>query len=123
MRGVLGTMTDELANEVARISVRLLDEAYMVWLAAEGECEEALRGWSVETSRVGAEAYCKYRAALDREEAAARDLQKLHEVAQLYPGASHRRRTRRRSTTSDDQRAFSKDVEPRTNSRTVGQAR
>jgi hypothetical protein len=85
MRGVLGTMTDELANEVARISVRLLDEAYMVWLAAEGECEEALRGWSVETSRVGAEAYCKYRAALDREEAAARDLQKLHEVAQLYP--------------------------------------
>ena len=82
MRGVVGTMTEELAQEVARIGVRLLDEAYMVWLAAEGACEEALRGWSAETSRVGAEAYCKYRAALDREEAAARDLQKLHEVAQ-----------------------------------------
>jgi hypothetical protein len=82
MRGVLGTMTDELADEVGRISVRLLDDAYMAWRAAEGECEEALRGWSTGTSRVGAEAYSMYRAALDREEAAARDLQKLHEVAQ-----------------------------------------
>ena len=85
MRGVLGTMTDELANEVGRISVRLLDDAYMVWRAAEGECEEALRGWTTGTSRIGAEAYSMYRAALDREEAAARDLQKLHEVAQSYP--------------------------------------
>jgi hypothetical protein len=85
MRGVLGTMTDELADEVGRISVRLLDDAYMAWRAAEGECEEALRRWSTGTSRVGAEAYSMYRAALDREEAAARDLQKLHEVAQSYP--------------------------------------
>ena len=75
-------MTEELAYEVARIGVRLLDEAYMMWWAAESECEEALRGWSAGTSPVGAEAYWTYRAALDREEAAARDLQKLHEVAQ-----------------------------------------
>jgi hypothetical protein len=81
MRGVLGTMTEEIAHEVARISVRLLDEAYMVWWEAESECEEALRGWSAGTSRGGAEAYWTYRAALEREEAAARDLQKLHEVA------------------------------------------
>ena len=85
MRGVQGTMTEELAHEVARIGVRLLDEAYMVWCAAESECEKALRGWSVGTSAAGAEAYCTYRAALDREEAAARDLQKLYEVAQSYP--------------------------------------
>ena len=85
MRGVLGTMTDEPAEEVARISVRLLDDAYMVWRAAEGECEEALSGWSAETSRVCAEAYSMYRAALDREEAAARDLQRLHEVVRACP--------------------------------------
>jgi hypothetical protein len=82
MRGVVGTMTEELAQEVARIGVRLLDEAYMAWCAAERDCEEALRGWSVGAPCRGAEAYCTYRAALDREEAAARDLQKLHEVAQ-----------------------------------------
>lgn len=75
-------MTEELAYEVARIGVRLLDEAYMAWCTAERACEEALRGWSVGTPRGGADAYCTYRAALDREEAAARDLQKLHEVAQ-----------------------------------------
>jgi hypothetical protein len=75
-------MTEELAQEVARIGVRLLDEAYMAWCAAELDCAEALRGWSVGTPRGGAEAYCTYAAALDREEAAARDLQKLHEVAQ-----------------------------------------
>jgi hypothetical protein len=85
MRGVLGTMTDELADEVARISVRLLDDAYMAWRAAEGECEEALRGWSAGTSRDCTEAYSMYRAALDREEAAARDLQRLHEVARACP--------------------------------------
>ena len=78
-------MTDELADEVARISVRLLDDAYMAWRAAEGECEEALCRWCAGASRDGAEAYSMYRAALDREEAAARDLQKLHEVAQSYP--------------------------------------
>ncbi|MGZ4179282.1 MAG: hypothetical protein ACXVUL_01155 [Solirubrobacteraceae bacterium] len=85
MRGKVGTMTEELAHEVARIGVRLLDEAYMAWCAAESECEEALRGWSAGTKRGGAEAYSRYRAALDREEAAARDLQKLYEVAQSYP--------------------------------------
>ena len=75
-------MTEELGNEIARIGVRLLDEAYMVWCAAESECEKALCGWSAGTNRGGGEAYWTYRAALDREEAAARDLQKLHEVAQ-----------------------------------------
>jgi hypothetical protein len=85
MRGVLGMMTDEVAYDLARIGVRLLDGAYMMWWAAEMECEEALRGWSAGTKRGGAEAYSRYRAALDREEAAARDLQKLHEVAQSYP--------------------------------------
>jgi hypothetical protein len=75
-------MTEELGHDVARIGVRLLDEAYMVWCAAESECEQALRGWSEGTNRASWEAYSRYRAALDREEAAARDLQKLHEVAQ-----------------------------------------
>ena len=71
-------MTVEHANEVAKIGVRLLDDAQMVWLAAERECDQALRHW-LATSRQCA--YAAYRAALDREEAAARDLQRLWEPA------------------------------------------
>lgn len=78
-------MTDEFVYDLARIGVRLLNQAYMMWWAAERECEEALRGWSAGTKRGGAEAYSRYRVALDREEAAARDLQKLHEVTQSCP--------------------------------------
>ena len=70
-------MTVEHANEVAKIGVRLLDDAQMVWLAAERECDQALRHWRA-TSRQSA--YTAYRAALDREEAAARELQRLWEL-------------------------------------------
>ena len=75
-------MTGKLGHEVAEIGVRLLDDAYMAWFAAESECEQALRAWFDGTSRNRAEAYFAYRAALDREEAAARDLQRLGELAQ-----------------------------------------
>ena len=75
-------MTEKLGREVAEIGVRLLDDAYMAWLAAESECEQALRGWFDGTSGNRAEAYFAYRAALDREEAAAHDLQRLGMLAQ-----------------------------------------
>jgi hypothetical protein len=75
-------MTQETASEVAEIGVRLLDEAYMTWCAAESECEQALHAWFTGASRNRTEAYCAYRAALDREEAAARDLEKLQQLAQ-----------------------------------------
>lgn len=68
--------TDEL--DVTAIGIRLLDDAYMAWRAAEGECEEALQSW---LDRAHARAYPAYRAALEREEAAARDLQRLSEIA------------------------------------------
>jgi hypothetical protein len=64
-------------TEVAKIGVRLIDGAYMAWLVAERECDQALRAWQEE--RPGA--YWGYRAALDREEAAARDLERLSELA------------------------------------------
>jgi hypothetical protein len=67
----------KLECEIAEIGVRLIDGAYMAWLVAERECEQALREWQEE--RPGA--YWGYRAALDREEAAAHDLQRLAELA------------------------------------------
>lgn len=70
-------------RDVAAIGIRLLDDAYAAWAAAEGECECALRAWQ-ESHRPPA-AYPAYRAALDREEAAARDLERLTEIAASYP--------------------------------------
>jgi hypothetical protein len=67
----------KLDCDLAQIGVRLIDGAYMAWLVAERECDQALRAWQEE--RPGA--YWSYRAALDREDAAARDLQRLAELA------------------------------------------
>ncbi len=70
-------MTQNAEIAVAEIGVRLLDDAYMAWFAAESESEQALRSWSEGGSGKRTTAYLAYSAALDREEAAARDLQRL----------------------------------------------
>jgi hypothetical protein len=64
-------------RDLAEIGIRLVDDAYMTWFAAARECERALRAWQ----RAEPRAYWAYRAALDREEAAARDLERLSELA------------------------------------------
>jgi len=71
-----------LDRELAVIGLRLLDDAHAAWAAAESECEAALRDW-LDSHRQAA-AYPAYRAALDREEAAARDLERLTEIASAY---------------------------------------
>jgi hypothetical protein len=66
-------------HPVAEIGMRLLDGAHAAWLAAELECEHALEVWSEGPRGDG---YLSYLAALEREEAAAGDLQRLWKVAQ-----------------------------------------
>ena len=68
-------------HELAEIGMRLLDEAHMAWQWAELECEAALHAWYEGSPRTSAAGYLSYRAALDREEAAAHDLQRLWELA------------------------------------------
>ena len=70
-------MMDETNTDVAAIGVRLLDDAYLAWFSAEDETERALRAWSDGSGSTRAMSYAAYRAALDREEAAARDLERL----------------------------------------------
>ncbi len=75
-------MTCTADQETAEIGVRLLDDAHIVWLTAQGECEHALRDWFDATPRDLDATYFRYRAALDREEAAARDLERLCELSE-----------------------------------------
>jgi hypothetical protein len=69
--------------ELAEIGIRLLDEAHVAWQRAELECEQALVAWFDGSPRTSAERYRSYRAALDREQAAAYDLQRLWELARF----------------------------------------
>ena len=75
-------MIENLATRVAEVGVRLLDDAYLAWFGAEVECEIALRAWLGGAGAGGAITYFTYRAALDREEAAARDLERLWQLSQ-----------------------------------------
>jgi hypothetical protein len=69
-------------DNLAVIAVRVLDDAHMTWVAAEFDSEHALRVWFDAGPQQDAGAYLAYRAAADREEAAARDLQRLSELTQ-----------------------------------------
>lgn len=67
--------------ELAEIGIRLLDEAHVAWQRAELECELALEAWHEGPPRESADRYLAYRAALDREQAAAHDLERLWDLA------------------------------------------
>jgi hypothetical protein len=53
----------------------------MAWFRAQIECHQALTAWLDSGGRSGVSADFVYRAALDREEAAARDLERLSRLA------------------------------------------
>ncbi len=72
------------SRALAVIGVRVLDDAHLTWIAAEVESEDALRAWFKAAAPSRPAAYLAYRAAAGREEAAARDLQRLSELTQPY---------------------------------------
>jgi hypothetical protein len=71
---------DAAARDLAEIAIRLLDDAYMSWRRAQIECHQALRAWLDSGGRSRVATDLAYRAALDREEAAARDLERLSQL-------------------------------------------
>jgi hypothetical protein len=74
-------MIGNVDTTVAEIGVRPLDDAYLAWFVAESECERALRGWFQAVGAQRAGAHLSYCAALEREDAAARDLERLWKVS------------------------------------------
>jgi hypothetical protein len=77
-------MTEDPDTTVAEISVRLLEDAYLAWFSAETDCEVALHTWLRGAGAGSKLTYSTYRAALDREEAAARDLERLWVLCEPY---------------------------------------
>jgi hypothetical protein len=78
---MIGRRADALAAHATTVSTRLADGAYMAWQAAQIECELALIAWHAAGPGRNATAHAAYRAALDREEAAARDFEDLCQLA------------------------------------------
>jgi hypothetical protein len=76
--------TDNTRRALAVIGLRALDDAHMTWIAAEIESEDALHAWFEGAAPQRTSAYLAYRSALDREEAAAADLQRLHALTESY---------------------------------------
>ena len=72
----------DTSRGLAVIADRVLDDAHMTWVAAEVESGQALRAWFDSTGPEDASTYRTYRAAFDREDAAARELQRLSQLTQ-----------------------------------------
>jgi hypothetical protein len=72
----------DISQDLVVIGVRVLDDAYMNWVATEVESEHALRAWFEATAAHRGAAHVAYQGAVDHEEAAALDLQRLCELIQ-----------------------------------------
>ncbi|MBB4663859.1 hypothetical protein [Conexibacter arvalis] len=71
------------ADDLVAIGTRLIDEVFQSWQAAQLLCHEAFHAWCDAAPAQRAGAHAAYRAALDREEAAAHDLQRVTQAARL----------------------------------------
>jgi hypothetical protein len=72
------------SRDLAVSGARVLADAHLTWIAAEVESEHALRAWIEGARRSGAVAYAAYCTAIDREEEAARDLERLCELVRPH---------------------------------------
>lgn len=85
-------MTHSPEFDIAEISARLLDEAHIAWMTAEGQCAHLLQVCNECAGERRRLAFLSYEAALEREEAAAQDLQRLWELTTPCRGADRRDR-------------------------------
>jgi hypothetical protein len=74
-------MLSNTEGHIRTTRVRLTDDAYLAWFGAEVECENTHQAWFQATGERREAAYIDYLAALDREAAAARDLERLWHAA------------------------------------------
>jgi hypothetical protein len=73
-------MNETLRHNITSADLRL-HEAYLAWMQAAVGSEQALHAWFDGPPRDHADLYASYRAALDREEAAASELERVSGTA------------------------------------------
>ncbi|HTX12639.1 MAG TPA: hypothetical protein VME22_28740 [Solirubrobacteraceae bacterium] len=73
-------MIEDRNADVTGLWECLVDDAYRAWLGAEDECDRILQVWFNGSDDTNEIVYLVYRAALDREEVCARELQRLWEL-------------------------------------------
>ena len=78
--GIPAWINRNTSRDLAVIAARVLDDAHMTWVAAEVESGHALSAWFDADAPQAALAYLAYRSAVDLEEAAACDLERLSEL-------------------------------------------
>ena len=86
-------MPDQNSPEITATGVDSYDDTYLAWRMAALEAQQALRDWFDASAEDRVLRFFAYRAALDREEAAARDLQRLTELGRPCPDALGDRHT------------------------------
>jgi hypothetical protein len=79
-------MTDDLDAKAILTGACQLGDAFLAWFTAEAASETALQAWWQSTGSSRSTTYIAYRASLDREEIAARNLERLSNLA--GPGRS-----------------------------------
>jgi hypothetical protein len=67
----------ETVDEIALRQWRDVSDVYCAWFNAEQQSGVALRAWYAASPAARPAGYAAYRAALDREEAAAKELHRL----------------------------------------------
>jgi hypothetical protein len=79
-------MPDDLNAEAILTDACRLGDAFLTWFSAEAASETALQAWWHSTGSSRSTTYLAYRASLDREELAARNLERLSNLTE--PGRS-----------------------------------
>jgi hypothetical protein len=82
---------DSIAAHAATVGTRLADGAHAAWQTAHAECDLALRAWHAAAPGRNAAAHLSYLAALDREDAAARDFEDLCRLTDALDNMRRRR--------------------------------
>jgi hypothetical protein len=78
---------DSLTGHAAKIATLLADSAFVAWQTAQLESDIALDAWRAAGRGRSATAHLVYRAAVDREEAAARHFEQLCHIGNATTAA------------------------------------
>ncbi|ROS38444.1 hypothetical protein [Amycolatopsis thermoflava] len=77
-----GTLTSAVGGHLAAVTACLVEDAYRNWNSAAAEVDRALDGWAGASADVSPLAEAAYRAAVEQEERAARQLERMLDVAE-----------------------------------------